>query len=373
MERVGKMIKGIKGEMWWWFVLAGASAVAAQEPAVEPTVTPGAAEDVAHAIRFDRPEPVPRNSFNFGYRMGINVAVDFKGIGGFAPMTDPGPATGSGFNRNYDDGFNRVDSSGSAGGMTWYWGYSDAAQAGGGQNLIMNSSSSTSRAKKVDVDEDMTHGPEFTYRRDLGPFWKGRWGMEGSFSYTWLDVENHSTFNNSVTTIADSFALNGVVPPVAPYQGTFNGPGPVISDNPQRATIASTTGALVVGERQMEADLYQFRFGPYWEVPLSDRVAVSLSSGLAFAVVDSEFSYSESVTITGAGTVTHAGSESQTDMAFGGYVAGTLTYALSERWDLYGSIQYVNLGHYDQSEADKQAVIDFDDSIFFSLGAGYRF
>jgi len=46
---------------------------------------------------------------------------------------------------------------------------------------------------------------------------------------------------------------------------------------------------------------------------------------------------------------------------------------MTEAWDLYGSVQYVNLGHYDQSESDRDAVADFDDSIYFSFGVGYRF
>ena len=365
------MKKGLKKKVWWLGWLAGATVVVAQDPSLPPAgVRGGMAEP---GIRFHSKKAPQRNQVSVGYRMGINVAVDFKGMGGFAPMTDPGPATGGGVDRFYDNGANQVDSSGNSGGVTWFWGYGNGAQVPGNDTLVMDSNGSTSRANKLDVDENLTHGPEVTYRRDIDRLWKGRWGVEGSFAYTWMDVQNNSMFNNTVTILSDAYVLNGVIPPQPPYQGTANGPGPVISDSPQRVTTVSTQGALVVGTRTFEADLYNFRLGPYWEIPLHDRVAVSLSGGLALTVVDGEFSYRESVSITGAGTRTRAGSDSQTDLAAGGYVAATLVYALREQWDLYGSVQYVNLGHYEQSDADRDAVVDFDDSIYFSVGVGYRF
>src|SRR5262245_52058507 len=68
-------------------------------------------------------EQPSRNRFGIGYMTGFNFKAQFKGIGRFAPAADPGPDTGSQEDRFYDDGYNRLDSSGNAGAMTWYWGY----------------------------------------------------------------------------------------------------------------------------------------------------------------------------------------------------------------------------------------------------------
>ncbi len=60
--------------------------------------------------------------------MSFNIQVGFKNSGAFAARTDPGPAFGSAYNRSYDDGFNRLDTTGNNHGTgyantTWYWGY----------------------------------------------------------------------------------------------------------------------------------------------------------------------------------------------------------------------------------------------------------
>src|SRR5215213_9419437 len=80
------------------------------------------------------------NRIGLGYRMGMNIKVDFKKLGGFAAISDPGPALGIA-NRSYDNGsYNLVDSSTNGGGLTWYWGYEDPGQLQGGA-LIMESAS----------------------------------------------------------------------------------------------------------------------------------------------------------------------------------------------------------------------------------------
>src|SRR5919108_408024 len=63
--------------------------------------------------------------FGLSYRAGFNISAKFKNASGFAPGADPGPAR-SGINHNYENGYNRVDSSGNSGACencTWYWGY----------------------------------------------------------------------------------------------------------------------------------------------------------------------------------------------------------------------------------------------------------
>jgi hypothetical protein len=96
-------------------------------------------------------------------------------------QTDPGPATG-GVDHFYDDGYVRVDATGNAGGQTWFWGYEHASQIQG-DTIVFHS-----------VSEGLT----------------------------------------GTTTIIDAYDLGSTVPPAAPYQGTFHGPGPTISDMPSR-------------------------------------------------------------------------------------------------------------------------------------------
>src|SRR2546427_10489003 len=48
------------------------------------------------------------NRIGLTYRMGMNITVDFQKLGGFQPLSRPGPATGANHNRTYDNGYNRV-------------------------------------------------------------------------------------------------------------------------------------------------------------------------------------------------------------------------------------------------------------------------
>src|SRR5215813_4119479 len=81
-----------------------------------------ALDDRLAAYAADDDGPMAPNRFGLNYRMGLNISVDFRKLGGLA-LSQPGPATGSAVNRTYDNGYNRVDSSTNAGGVTWFWGY----------------------------------------------------------------------------------------------------------------------------------------------------------------------------------------------------------------------------------------------------------
>src|SRR5262245_46217918 len=70
----------------------------------------------------EEPAPPRLNRIGLSYRMGLNISAKFKKLGGLQ-LSDPGPATGSTYNRTYDNGYNLVDSSGNNGGTTWNWGY----------------------------------------------------------------------------------------------------------------------------------------------------------------------------------------------------------------------------------------------------------
>src|SRR5690242_3901630 len=88
----------------------------AEELAETPSAAPA-------SVNLEPAAPEFKNRIGLSYRMGLNITVDFKKLGGLG-LSNPGPATGGAVNRNYDNGYNRVDSSGNAGNQTWYWGYS---------------------------------------------------------------------------------------------------------------------------------------------------------------------------------------------------------------------------------------------------------
>jgi len=83
--------------------------------------------------------------------MGFNISVQFKNLGGFPALSNPGLPI-SGVDHTYDDGYNLVDISDNAGNLTSNWGYENDSQhvtANGRNDIVMNSSSSAATASSI--------------------------------------------------------------------------------------------------------------------------------------------------------------------------------------------------------------------------------
>ena len=57
----------------------------------------------------------------------------------------------------YDDGYNRVDTSGNRDGLTWFWGYENASQVPGNDTVVMHSATATAIDSGT-LDNDPQHG-----------------------------------------------------------------------------------------------------------------------------------------------------------------------------------------------------------------------
>jgi len=333
-----------------------------------------------------RPElPDKLNRVSLSYRMGMNITVDFKKLGGFPALSDPGPATGSTFNRNYDNGsYNRVDSSGNLGGTTWYWGYESPSQLQG-NSLVMESSSSPANATSKNQENDPQHGFELSYSRQLYRYKNLRFGLEGAFGYTLVDASDSHTLYATVNRITDSFVIPGGVSvvPNAPYHGTFFGPGALMNSSPERITSVISRDAVITGERKIDSDIFIFRFGPYMEVPLYKQLSFLLGGGLTLLSTHTDFSYRETVTLSDTGQVTEprSSSGSESDFLVGGYVSGTLSYAVTRQIGLFAGVQFQSAGRSvtdshivnQQSVTQKESVLDLSESILLVFGVSYSF
>jgi opacity protein-like surface antigen len=317
-----------------------------------------AAAQNTDGVRFEDDRPV--NRFGLSYRAGFNVSAKFKNAGVGA---NPGPAR-SGVNHNYDNGYNRVDVSGNTGqgaceNCTWYWGYERSSQVSP-DGLFLSMSSSSAEAE-VDADEDVSHGAELTYQRELGRIGRAYWGVEGAFNYMTLDISE----DVSLTRITDRYALTvegvTIVPPLPPYAGSFQGPGPVISDIPLRRTER-----LPGGEREFEADIYGFKIGPYIEWPFAEKWSLLFSGGLAIASINSDFGFTDAR--TGA-----SGSDSDSDWNFGGYVSGNIIYNITRSVDIFAGVQYQHLGDYSHKLDGTEAELDLGQSVYGVVGVGFSF
>ncbi len=348
------------------FALALLAAVPAlaQEPSSNPVP----------ALKLDLPEPRSPNRFGLSYRMGFNMPLTFKNIGGF-PALGVARYTPDGDRYNYDNGYVLTDSSGNAMGYSRYWGYDTASQVSGDNAVVMQRSSSEAKVKSGDHDDAPMSGFELTYNREFihKKTWRG--GLEGAFGYTYMSVHDAGKRSANVTRVNDTYPLGGTTMASAPYTGHKSAPpqNPVIAASPSRSTTQIEQGATITGRRDFSADLLSFRVGPYIEIPLSKSIDFSLSGGFALMYVSSEFSYDETVSIAGVGSVGHKASGSNHDWMPGAFVAGNFSVALSESWAVFAGAQLEDVGRYTHSLEGKQATLDLTRCIFVTVGVSYSF
>jgi hypothetical protein len=341
-------------------------------------------EDPVLRVKLNEPQPEYKNRFGISYRAGFNITAQFKNVGNVARGAGgrgPGPATGGGIDRFYDDGYNRVDTSGNKDGLTWFWGYKDnETQVPGNDTLVMHSTTVSPITSKT-IDSDPEHGGEVTWNREFCRSEKNKWicGLEGAFGWTDIDIRDHRPLVGGERKISDAFDLGGVNPNVPPqnaqypgHAGTFEGPGPLIDDSPTRTTMYSPNGATVFGTRRFDGDLWTFRLGPYMDFPLDDKWTFSLSAGAAVGVLDGEFQFRQ-VASTSSGSGFQSGSGNKTEVLYGGFVSATIHYAITEQWGAFVGGQYLGLTGYSAKAAGQKIELDLARTAFLVVGMSLTF
>ncbi len=336
---------------------------------------------------FDEAAPQPRSRLSVGWSPVLNVSADFSGIGTFTasdsgpfPYTSPPPV-----NRTYDDGFVLVDSTGNGGGYTTYWSYDNLGQLDTGNLadanvLTLSSTSVASPGISRDVDGEIQQGLAFTYNlRLLDVGRRGAVGLEATLGWNHIELRDSRTFYGDLTVVMDQYdvattRLFGGIPP-PPYQGPFDQGSDfaaLLPETPLGRTTTMASGTPIPGERCFDANVYQLRLGPYAELPITRRLSVALSAGLALGFVDSEFSWQESAVVTGS-TLSASESGNYNALEIGGYVGGTVRCMINNQWSVFGSATYQNIGTYNHSVGAKEASVDFGTEVFVSGGIGFSF
>jgi len=324
-------------------------------------------------------EDIVTNRLSFSGRIGFNISARFKNVR-TAVGNPPAPrTTPNGDPYNYDDGYVLTDVSGNYGGQTWYWGYDNSASQISGNTILLSRTTSTVGGGATDTFQDNpSYGCELTYNRFLGVCRKTRYGVEVAANYLDISMSARDTFASSATRVTDAYPFTpGTTPPNAtppntipgPYQGSFEGPGFVIGDTPVSSSTVVVPGPALTDKRRFDADLWGFRLGPYFEMPLSEPVNLSISGGLAVGILDAEASWSQ----TSGSTRIASGSGSDCDVLWGGYINVALTWYLSERWSLVGGGQYQSLANYENSFGGRKVEVDLGHTWFMTFGLSYTF
>ncbi len=312
----------------------------------------------------DAPESM--NRLSLGPRFGLNFKASFKNSATFQnPLINPGLVLG-GTDHTYDDGYVRVDASGNLGGVTTFWGYQNASQVVGG-SMEFHAIQASSRSS---ANDNPQFGAELIYQRVIGSLPApvgGRWGMEAGFGYTQLDLRHQRSGFGPVTT--DTYPLNGVLPPLAAYNGTFLGPGAVLGDTPVR----TTTLASQSGQHKLSGEMFSLRVGPFAEWNLTSQLSLAASVGLTLAPTTVDYDFTETDTLASGASFGAAGRSSKSKLLYGPYVGGTLRYDFNAQWGMYVGAQFQSLNSLTQSVGSRTGRLDPGATVYGTVGVTFRF
>jgi opacity protein-like surface antigen len=160
--------------------------------------------------------------------------------------------------------------------------------------------------------------------------------------------------------------------------GGYNGPRSILEDFPtpfvyrQMEDSAAVTVSAFNNDK-VEGNIWGFRLGPYLEYPFGSNLTVQVMGGVALALVDARWSWSQSIAVNGVTLPTQTGRADGTDALWGWYVGGTIAWRFSERWSTVGGVQFQDVGAYRSSKSGREFQLDLSNTLFATLGLSYSF
>lgn len=282
-------------------------------------------------------------------------------VGGNSLVTPPIGEPGAISDRAYNDGFVGQDAGTPGDGMTWNWGYDDSSQIQGGQLVFsatgfqsVFSETRTAPASGPSRTRDLegmvphlqfdAHSPH-----RLGPFRVGfSVGMDFMKTDSSLGFSNFSqtqTRQDFRLDYVDRYDLGGIIPPLAPYQGSAAGPGTLIFNLPAArdlSTVLTGTETGIYSNRvfsSFDLSALSLALGPTVSMERG-RFGFALSAGFSLNVYDWEARQDETLAAaTAGGTATFAAwSDRDNGVKFrpGLYLQGEAGNQLTESIDLIG-------------------------------------
>lgn len=292
-----------------------------------------------------------------------------------ATVSRPAEVTQSG---SYDDGFVLPDISHTGSGKTWNWGYQRNEQVVGDQ-LRFQRLRGAPMAGLLDDESATSPGGELLGGTEILRFSVGRreahLGLEAGYGYNRFSVQERSSASSLATLTVAGYNLGGIIPPVAPYAGTFNGPGPLIDLEPAVAgSLESASVATFDGD--LNSDLHAFKLGVWLDYPVTHRLTASLSLGYSALYADTQLRYTESTAFASDAIPDVAPTQKTVggrDWNPGFYTQLRLRYDFSRHVGAFlgGDFQFNDRFRF--SGEGREVTLDFQTMLAVSLGLSYRF
>lgn len=335
---------------------------------------------------------VAAESTTFRWRLEAGPSIWLKTKVAYGATSSSDPAVTAKTDRIYDDGFNRVDSSGNLGdgavgplaSRTGYFGFTSDSQVDLRAGTLALHRTTTGEGLYRDVG-DTANRPAWhaALRLSLAKMKPDRrdWGLEGAVDWARFRDCASGPVSANVRVLTDTYALGGVVPQRAPYTGRFSPlPGDQrIGDTPSRS-ISSVAGT-VNGTRTFDGRAVVLRGGFWWELIPSktiepqregDRWSVFLRGGLAIIQAKASFSVDEQAQAPGlpAGArVTAAGSRSRSDLGY--FLGARARRSFSPQWAFLAGADFLSGYKLKAAQGDRYALLDLSRVWMLSIGLEY--
>lgn len=238
------------------------------------------------------------------------------------------------------------------GAVTWNWGYQRADQVAGGE-LTLTRFDQVPRVGSLDGSGGSTaFGGELWAMYELYSFRSfgkrtGHWGLEAGYGFTTFDVSASGRVSGTATRNRSVYSLGGIVPPSPGYQGGVFGPvpggpaAPVIDFAPLRSSSVQAAGVNAL-DAAISSDLHTVKFGPWVELPLTDRLTLGLGAGYCAVYAQADLQFTESTTFAGnpaefaTATESLAVRATREDWRQGFYARALVDFAITPRWSVFG-------------------------------------
>ncbi|MBK8040934.1 MAG: hypothetical protein IPK22_27940 [Verrucomicrobiaceae bacterium] len=320
--------------------------------------------------------------FSAGYAPMVGLKSEFSGFGNFTnPFPVPAPAPTGSF--IYQNGSVQTDVSGNAGNATTFFSYTSAAQIAGGSLSFTTLSGNLPQAGNAAENAiAAAAGFEFSGYLELGavklPFLRDQnttWGIKLGYQFANTDIHNSDTLSSSLGTITDGYTLAGGGPfPPAPYNGPFNGFGPLLNTAGVTRTVdANGTTATLAGSRNLLVNLHILQFGSYLDIPVAEKLDLMLEGGFLLGIASGEYDFSTTVSVPGYAPQTSSGKGSRNRVLPGFYVGLGLRCPITQRLSLQASARYQYMRPFDITTNGSTASLNFDSAFVLSLAAVWKF
>lgn len=274
----------------------------------------------------------------------------------------------------FDNGFVLPDASGNPDGRTWNWGYDTADQVSGDQLWVSRLTGTPIAGTFSGKGDEPSLGGELLAGAELTSFRLGRkevtLGFEVGYGYTTFSVSQGGSARGTVRLTSSAYNLNGLIPPAAPYAGSFGGPGPRIDLEPA-LTGGIDSPATAVTDGDLDSNIHVLKVGIWLNYPMSEKLSLALSLGYASIYADTQYKFTGSVDFENPGIP----DMEATPRTIGGrewhpgfYAQLRLEYQFNRRFAAYlgGDFQYNK--DLEFSGAGRDVTLEFGSTFAGSLG-----